>query len=237
MKSVELLKTKLIAHRGLSSAEVENTLPAFILAGKTERVWGIECDVRVSSDGKFVVFHDSNLKRMCGVDAKVEKLALDEIVTLPLYDGAGKLSKKYHIPTLNEYLNICKTYDKVAVIEIKSKMTPAQLRRFYNEIVAVLDMDKVVVISFYMRCLAYMRLLDKKLSLQYLCEYRVRQNLLFCRMHNIGVDLHYRLMTPKTIAKCKRHGIATNVWVVDDAGLAEWFAGQGVDYITSNTAF
>lgn len=60
------------AHRGLydnQSAAPENSMPAFEAAARVG--YGIELDVQLSHDGQVVVFHDDNLMRVCGVDARV----------------------------------------------------------------------------------------------------------------------------------------------------------------------
>ena len=36
---------KMIAHRGLSGLEAENTCAAFVAAGNREKYFGIECDI------------------------------------------------------------------------------------------------------------------------------------------------------------------------------------------------
>ena len=55
----------LIAHRGLSGLEVENTDAAFIAAGERS-YYGIEADVRRTSDGRFIICHDADLERVGG---------------------------------------------------------------------------------------------------------------------------------------------------------------------------
>ena len=60
------------AHRGLHQADQgipENSLAAFGRA--VDHHYGIELDVRLTRDKKLVIFHDDNLKRMCGLDRKV----------------------------------------------------------------------------------------------------------------------------------------------------------------------
>ena len=61
-----------IAHRGLHDnvAVPENSLLAFKMA--VEEKIPFEFDVHLSSDGKLVVLHDHNLKRLTGIDAEVE---------------------------------------------------------------------------------------------------------------------------------------------------------------------
>jgi glycerophosphoryl diester phosphodiesterase len=85
------------AHRGLwDTANPENSLAAAELAVKYG--YGIELDVRLSADGHIMVFHDGNLKRMCGIDAPLSSLTLAELRKLRLFDT------EYTIPTLDEFL-------------------------------------------------------------------------------------------------------------------------------------
>lgn len=66
------------AHRGLHDENApENTLAAFSLA--IEGGYGIELDVRLTSDKVPVVFHDATLSRVIGVDKKVSELTLEEL--------------------------------------------------------------------------------------------------------------------------------------------------------------
>ena len=87
------------AHRGLWDERYpENSLPAFELAARSG--YGIELDIQFSKDKKIVVFHDTSLKRMCGVNRKVCELTLTELKTLRLAETA------YQIPTLAEVLDL-----------------------------------------------------------------------------------------------------------------------------------
>ena len=68
-------KTLMIAHRGLSGIELENTNTAFIAAGNRSH-YGIETDVHKTSDGKFVVFHDDTTGRLAPKMYALRKLRL-----------------------------------------------------------------------------------------------------------------------------------------------------------------
>jgi glycerophosphoryl diester phosphodiesterase len=88
-----------IAHRGLhDSAIPENSTPSFEAAISKDLC--IELDVRRSSDGKFVVFHDDNLYRMTGHNALVHKTPYSVIRNLRL---AGT---EYQIPLLENVLEL-----------------------------------------------------------------------------------------------------------------------------------
>ena len=55
----------MIAHRGLSGLERENTYHAFIAAGNRS-YFGIETDIHKTADGEFVVIHDETTERVSG---------------------------------------------------------------------------------------------------------------------------------------------------------------------------
>ena len=92
-----LYKTK-IAHRGLWNEEIpENSLPAYQNA--VDNGYGIEIDVYKTKDGEIVLFHDSTLIRMTGVEGKVYEKTLKELKSLRL-NGTENT-----IPTLKELLS------------------------------------------------------------------------------------------------------------------------------------
>lgn len=75
--SVQPLKVD-YAHRGIWGEDVvENTMPAFYEAFRSG--YGIELDVRLSSDGQVVVFHDDTLERLCGRPDRVDSLTASEL--------------------------------------------------------------------------------------------------------------------------------------------------------------
>lgn len=83
---------KNIAHRGLFEKDQsipENSLPAFARAVKSG--YGVELDVQLSRDGRVVVFHDDDLKRVCGDDRRVDEVDYEELKTLHLFDSAERV--------------------------------------------------------------------------------------------------------------------------------------------------
>lgn len=89
------------AHRGLHNTDgtaPENSLPAFRLAA--EHGYGVELDVHITKDDQIIVFHDDDLLRMCGVDAKTEDLTYAELQQLTL---AGT---EHRIPLFTQVLEV-----------------------------------------------------------------------------------------------------------------------------------
>ena len=87
---MEKYKSVKFAHRGLhDGGKAENSLSAFAAAKAAG--YGIELDVRLTKDGEMVVFHDSTLNRICGVEGRVADFTLDELRKFRLSDTAISL--------------------------------------------------------------------------------------------------------------------------------------------------
>ncbi len=100
-----------IAHRGLWDDDVpENSLRAFKRC--VEKRIPIELDVHILKDGNLVVFHDNNLIRMTGMDAKIRKMTLEDVEKLRL------LHSEERIPKLTDVL---KLVDGKVLLDIELK--------------------------------------------------------------------------------------------------------------------
>lgn len=92
MKDLEFLSRNLIAHRGYHNNKKgipENSVLAFKKA--IDNNYLIELDVRLTKDKKLVVFHDDNLKRVCGVNKRVKDLTYRELLKYNLFDTTLKV--------------------------------------------------------------------------------------------------------------------------------------------------
>ena len=111
-------QTQMIAHRGVSWLERENTNAAFIAAGNRS-YYGIETDVHVTKDGKFVIIHDETTERVSlgEYNINVEESDYSEVEKIVLPDLDNTTDRKdIRIPLLSEYIKICKKYEKTCVL-------------------------------------------------------------------------------------------------------------------------
>ena len=115
--------TLVIAHRGLSGIEKENTNSAFVAAGNRS-YYGIETDIHKTRDGHFVINHDGDFNRVAGENIVIEDSTLEEIQNIVLFNVNGEKDRYDLRPTkLENYLSICKKYEKHSVLELKSNFT------------------------------------------------------------------------------------------------------------------
>ena len=142
MKDIEFLSRNLIAHRGYHNNKKgipENSVLAFKKA--IDNKYLIELDVRLTKDKKLVVFHDGNLKRVCGVNKRVKDLTYRELLKynlfnttlkVPLFSDVIKLVNG-RVPILIEtkYHNRYGVLEKILINELSNYKGLYAIQSFY----------------------------------------------------------------------------------------------------------
>ena len=231
---IEHGKTKMIAHRGFRRVEVENTLQAFNYASKTT-VYGIENDVHVTKDDKFIVIHDHDLKRLAGIDSEitVEEMTFDECRAVKLLGKNGEPDANYRMATVEEYINACKSGGKQAILEIKN-IDYENSKRLAQLVDELGYLDNTTFISFQMHCLEAVRSVNPSQSVQFL-TFNFDISLIPTLVSNKwDLDIDYKLLTKERIDALHELGITVNCFTVNEKDVAELLVYWGVDMITSD---
>lgn len=227
-------KTLMVAHRGLSGIEKENTLPAFVAAGNRS-FYGIETDVHRTADGQFVVIHDDSTKRVAGVDFVIEETDFDTLRRLQLIDNDGTKNRiDLKIPTLREYIKTCKRYEKKSVLELKNEFSFEDVERVIDIIKEEGYIENVIFISFCFENLVRVKKILPNHEVQFLFENYTEETIKKVKEHGFGIDILYTSLNKERIDECHRLGIKVNCWICDDLKAAEDFVKWGIDFITTD---
>lgn len=229
-------QARIIAHRGISGLETENTCAAFVAAGNRS-YFGIETDIHVTADGEFAVIHDDTAARVAGIDVHVEQVTMDELRAIVLFDKDGsKRRSDLRIPTVEEYIEICKRYDKTPILELKNVFSENNIRRLCARIEAMDYLDRVVFISFHYENLTTLKALRPDQPAQFLTGARDDMDWLIDELakNRIDIDIQWGGVNEAFMARCKAAGLKVNCWTVDHPDDAKRLIDLGVDYITSN---
>ncbi|MBQ7769074.1 MAG: hypothetical protein IJ403_09380 [Oscillospiraceae bacterium] len=226
---------KMIAHRGLSGLERENTCAAFVAAGNREVYWGIETDIHCTADGKFVIIHDDTTTRVSGVEMTVEETDFDTLRSLHLLDKEREGTRwDLVLPTLEEYISICKKYGKVAVLELKNPMPEEAVCEIIRAVEAMDYAEHMVVISFSFDNMVYLRKNFPKQKAQFLLSGWDDKWLPKLKEYDLGLDIRHTAITAELVEKIHSIGQEINCWTVDTLEDAARVIACGVDYITTN---
>ncbi|HOJ47544.1 MAG TPA: glycerophosphodiester phosphodiesterase family protein [Bacillota bacterium] len=225
---------KMIAHRGVSGLEKENTNAAFVAAGNRS-YFGVETDVHKTADGKYVIIHDFDTARVAIDNVSVESSTFDFLRTIQLVDIDGKKGRTdLRIPSLEEYIRICKKYEKYCVLEMKGSYTKEEVQGMIDIINGEQYLDKVIFISFSLQNLIYLRELLPDQPAQFLTAEWSDTLIDTLKQHNLDLDIYYTRLNEENVKQLKEAGILINAWTCDNKEAAEHLVALGVDFITSN---
>ncbi|MBR5226075.1 MAG: hypothetical protein IKV90_10510 [Clostridia bacterium] len=226
-------KPKMVAHRGLSGLERENTCAAFVAAGNRS-YYGIETDIHRTKDGQYIVYHDDNLVRLLGDERIVEEMTFDELRTLRLKDHDEIVREDLVLPSLVEYIRICKKYDKESVLEIKNHFEPEDIDNVIEIIRAEGWLERTIFISFDLpNCLCLREKLPEQ-RVQFLVKECTEEVLAVLKEKKLDLDMYYANCTREICDACHEMGAVVNVWTVNDLEAAYKAVLAGVDFITTN---
>lgn len=225
---------KLIAHRGLSAIAPENTM-ASVKAACDAGYFGVEFDIRLTSDGEWVVHHDADLSRMAGVKSKIAEMTLKEVQAVEFNNGAN--IDKYDgvtVPTLREVLDYVSTTDTIPVIEIKTETKDG-----IDDLVAMLKeynyLETARIISFYEEPLKEYKRICNRTPVSFLVHEINDEVIAVCTENDFeAISFNYKNVKQKDIQKAVDAKLVLQTWTVDSVESLEEFYSYGVEYFTTN---
>jgi glycerophosphoryl diester phosphodiesterase len=224
----------MVAHMGAKGLEAENTVAAYV-ASANRSYYGIETDVHITKDKKVIAIHDENAKRVSGVDILVEESNFDDLRKIRLFDNNGKVREDLCMPSLEDYISVCKRYGKVAVLELKNRMADEDVHMIYDIIESMEYNDSTIYISFSIENLHAIREKNPTQTVQYLIGKNVPADLVdTLKKYKYDLDVYSEVVTKELIDACHSVGALVNVWTVDSVEKAEALVDIGIDFITTN---
>ena len=222
-----------VAHRGASVEQPENTIEAFeaaIDAGAD----AVEFDVRMTADGHPVVMHDPDVSRTTDGNGLVSRMALEEI-------------RRLGVPTLEEALR-CLAGRAAADIEIKNLpgepgFTPDReeaVEATLDALDAVSFPGQVIVTSFNPASIDHSRALRPEVPTGLLTEYEVdaEEALTRATEHGHAWVLPFVLNVLEAgdgfADRAHAGGTLLGVWIADDPDTARRLFELGADAVATN---
>lgn len=236
-----LSESFLIAHRGASWDAPENTLASFRLAWE-QSVNAVECDIRLSRDGRIMVMHDQSASRTTGIDLAIAQQNSEELRKLDAGKWKSPAFAGERIPFLEEVLETIPQGRKI-FIEIKCGVEILPVLK------TVLPPDSssfCALIGFESETMAETKrqFPDHKVCL--LCEFPRRLPLngapndgaaLVEQVKRLGLDgmnVRNRGLNKGHVHRVRDAGIDLYVWTVNKASEAERYLSWGVQGITTD---
>ena len=234
---------EIIAHRGASYDAPENTQAAMKLAWEQEAD-AIETDMWLSRDGKIVVLHDADTKRLGGTTNRVAQQTWTELQKVDVGAWKDPRFAGERIPGIE---SILKTVPKGrrAILEIKcgAEILP-ELERVIGE--SGRTPEELAIISFKFPVLKESKKRFPRIGHYYLYSYKKDpETQRFPTLAPLiedaksagldGLDLHFDWPIDKAfVARVKEAGLKLLVWTINDPVVAGRMIEAGVDGLTTD---
>lgn len=233
-----LNEIKFIGHRGMSYDAPENSTPAFQLAGSSKAAfWGCETDVRQTKDGIWVCMHDDTIDRTTNGTGKVSELTLAQIQSYKI-DTGNNLSfwdkTTLIVPTLEEYLRVCRNAKVIPVIELKAATKAADYDSFMSVIKKMGFESKAVVLSDYVNLVELRKrseVINFHLATTGISTTTINQAI---ALRNCAITAQNTTLTQALVEQAHEAGLEVSTWTVNDIPSTELATWYGVDYITTD---
>jgi glycerophosphoryl diester phosphodiesterase len=228
----------LIAHRGAGKLAPENTLAAFRL-GAGFGYTAFEFDVKLSSDGKSFLLHDTTLDRTSNGHGRADLYTLSELAQ---FDAGSWHSSEYsgeQLPTLATIAHYTIANNYLVNIEIK----PTEGREYETGAAVALDAaclwknSKIppLLSSFSVTALQAASAVQPELPRALLVDNLPADWLTTLRsLQCIALDADHRLLTADIVQEAKAHGFRVLCYTVNEIHRMHELRGWGVDSIITD---
>ncbi|MEX2751635.1 MAG: glycerophosphodiester phosphodiesterase [Candidatus Freyarchaeota archaeon] len=216
-------KPLIIAHRGASFYEPENTLRA-VRRALEFGVDGVEVDVRSTIEGNIVVIHDETVDRTTNGSGRVRDMSLVELRSL----DAGKGEK---IPILEEVLELVGN-KAMLIIELKTGGIEERVLSIVEKYDAL---NRVMFSSFIHGSVKRVKELNSEAKTGVIIRSSpVNPSMLALDARAENICAYYKYVSWEMVQNVHSHGLNIFAWTVDDANTAENLIMLGVDGIVTN---
>ncbi len=218
---------RLISHRGYNAEAPENTLSAYELSKEMGYEY-VETDVAFTSDGVAVLLHDSTVDRTSDGTGAISNLTYEEVSQLDFGSWKSSEYEGEKIPTLEEFLQLCKNTGLKAYVEIKSDIvyTVSQVQSIIQMVEAQNMLADNTFISFNHSFLSYVKDYSPGSRLGMLFSSDITESLvstaksLLTGLNQVFFDVKYSSLTEENLLLAKQAQIPVEVWTVDDVNTA-----------------
>ncbi len=219
----------MVANRGLSGIETENTIFAF-LAAANRSYFGISTDLNASKDNKIIVTRDDTLLRLGLLNLYIPSFSYDELKKFALVDRkTANLNSNLFIPLFSDFLAIASTYRKRAFLRLGKYLKYNHLDSIIYEIEEY--SNSVYFISNNRKILLYLNKKINKNNIFLAVEKADEEVFDFCKKNGFNLHIEASNLDKEIVKNMHLLGLKVSVEVVNDKVLAEKLIKLGVDYV------
>jgi glycerophosphoryl diester phosphodiesterase len=218
------------AHRGHARAAPENTLSAMRKAIESGADYA-EMDVQLTSDGKIVLLHDRDLKRVAGDSRRLDELSYDEVRQLDVGRWFDPAFSGERVPTLAEVISLCRGKIRMN-IELKFFGSDQRLAQAVAGFVHEQEFDsECLITSLNYEALQAAKRHNPRLRIGLIVAHALGD---VSRLDVDALCVRADFLSDELLRSAHRQGREVHVWTVNDQPQMIRLMKRGVDNIITS---
>ena len=248
------MRPRVVAHRGSSHANAEHTLGAYV-AALDEGADGLECDVRLTSDGHLVCVHDRRIDRTTNARGAVSTMDLAELDELDFAswknpwadfdDESPEIDEETKkVLTLKRLMDAAADYERTVDLAIETKHPTRYAGLVERRLVDLLDSfgwagknSPARVMSFSLVALNRVKKLapdlDTVLLVDHMYTWQVSRNLV-AQDWVVGPGIELLRAHPRFGRLLRRRSRRIHVWTVNTPAELDLCVDLGVEAVITD---
>lgn len=237
-------KPQFAGHRG-SYRGVMNTAEAYRNGVDFYHYGGLECDVRVTKDGYYVILHDNTTGTVCpDADIDAQQNTLETLKALDFKQTRGGVEYTGKICTVAEYLDICVEKGAFPIIELKwtTGINTNDMSKYKGLLDLVTEKGlrhKAIFLTSMSESIKHIRTNYPDVTCQYLLSSDSDAKFEFCKTYGVNPSFQASALTQAIVNRYRQAGMDVAVWTVNSEADYLKYAKMGCfmmtcDYLRPN---
>lgn len=215
-------------HRGSKGTIIENCLNGFV-KNLNNGITHFELDIQLTADKQLVVFHDTNLKRLTGIDASVKSKTLAELTATKLI-GTNEC-----IPSLHDIVDACQEV-LYWQFEIKTHTADPNFIPAMQSLIEEFNLgEKIVITSKHFGILKRFKKALPHIKTGLVQEWPIPFSMFFA--HKMKCDylcINKTLARASYVKSAQKLGMHLSVWTVNNLDDMKYLQKIGVNSVISD---
>ncbi len=241
----EVRKTEWIGHMGSRGPFVQNTTEAFI-EGAKRGYYGLELDLRVSSDGVFYICHDNIFKPYLFTDSTLHGQPMgaftwEELKDLEIKNTRDSTVYYSTLTRFEDYLQIIKDNDVKAIIELKwtngiNNNDTSNVEKLISLVKSYGVYDRAIFFTSMQTVLNHIRSNYADANLMFLsgATTTTQENINWAIENNMWMGILHTVITEDIVTQLHQANLKVNAYTVNSEEDAIRLRDLNVDYITTD---
>lgn len=222
---VDINKSRFISDGGCGYLEPDNSFNAF-LSSCNRMYYGVKADIRFTKDRVIVTSRYRDLRKLTDKKIHISLTNYEDLKNLPLKNDIHS-----YIATIDEFLIVCKKYNKIACIELHPPISLQEIDQLIKHIYKHEMIKYCKIIATELKYLKYIRSIDLNIMLEFKTKTFTDEIFYQAIQYHYDLTLPINKISSDLIELCHENRLKIGTTNMNDPVLAIMTSDMNIDYM------